>query len=156
MYALLQPTGRIVCTHHPANIPLLLSIYTECFEYAVCTTEQLGQFIVSTPVSITANSTSIYTTSVRFSRDMEQGSEQTTNSGPFRYSVTKTGYYCVGAVPVTFGQTEDDSPVNPDDYLDTVYTGVVDFENTFEGHLPATEYPKIWVRLNVFLAWCAV
>lgn len=71
------------------------------------------------------------------------------STGPFRYPVSKTGYYCVGAVPVTFEQPQldmqDKNSSNP--FSEVSYTGVVDFENVFKGHLPAAEYPKIGVRV---------
>lgn len=60
-------------------------------------------------------------------------------TGPYRYPVTKTGYYCVGAVPVIL-----DNGAKSDSY----FTGVVDFENVFGGHLPAAEWPKIAVSLS--------
>ena len=77
----------------------------------VCTEEQLGQFIVTTPLEVSPNSTSIFTTAVRFDIDNhEDGNLPTGSTGPFRYPVTKTGYYCVGAVPVTFSQPQNQMP----------------------------------------------
>jgi hypothetical protein len=97
----------------------------------------LGKFIVTTTPEVSANSTSIYTTAVRFPAGLSQ-EDAVVNAGPFKYSVTKTGYYCVGAVPLS-------TELASDSYNSTIlstYTGVADFENTFIGHLPAAEYPK--------------
>jgi hypothetical protein len=96
----------------------------------VCTEDQLGQFISTAP----ANSSSIFTTSVRF--DSTLGSR---NSGPFKYPVASTGYYCVGSIPlIAEGATSLSS-----------FEGVVDFQNSFEGALPAAEYPKLFVRCHL-------
>ncbi|WWC87461.1 uncharacterized protein L201_002350 [Kwoniella dendrophila CBS 6074] len=66
-------------------------------------------------------------------------------SAPINYAVAKTGYYCVGIVPVTLVNTKRSensldvrqSPTHAE------YSGLVLFKNTFEGELPAVEYPKI-------------
>nr|XP_019050058.1 major facilitator protein [Kwoniella bestiolae CBS 10118]OCF28988.1 major facilitator protein [Kwoniella bestiolae CBS 10118] len=65
-------------------------------------------------------------------------------SAPITYTVPKTGYYCVGIVPVTLVNARSDialesrqSPSHAE------YSGLVLFKNTFEGELPAVEYPKI-------------
>ena len=122
----------------------------------LCSASQLGRFIIDMPPGLSANSTSIFTTAVRFDSRAATGDgtdavPATINSGPFNYSVTRTGYYCVGAVPVTISTgvqaSTDDLDLgtgNSTSTTATAYTGVVDFENTFEGHLPAAEYPKIF------------
>lgn len=101
----------------------------------LCSEEQLGRFITS---SSPTNESSIFTASVRFDAvpSAPQSSEdQRLGTGPYRYDVTKDGYYCVGHVPVTSeGATRN-----------TTYEGVVDFENVFVGHLPASEWPKVYV-----------
>jgi hypothetical protein len=108
---------------------------------SLCDESQLGQFIYSAPADSATNASSIFTASVRFdpvpsaplsAQDEELG------TGPYRYQVAKTGYYCVGAVPLTLdaGSATRNS---------TAYTGVVDFVNVFDGHLPAAEYPKVGV-----------
>lgn len=107
----------------------------------LCTEDSLGQFIYTTPANSQDNSTSIFTSSVRFdavSGAAVSSQDDQLGTGPYRYPVTKTGYYCVGAVPLTLdnGSATRNS---------TVFTGVVDFENVFEGHLPAAEYPKVAV-----------
>lgn len=111
------------------------------------------------PSGVSISDTTIWTTAVRFdSRASAADSNNAAsaaldiNRGPFRYQVKKTGYYCVGAVPVTISTgaapSSDDidsgSSNTTSTTTRTVYTGVVDFENVFKGHLPASEYPKIW------------
>ncbi|KAF4604973.1 hypothetical protein EYR40_003756 [Pleurotus pulmonarius] len=61
---------------------------------------------------------------------------------PIKYDVKKTGFYCVAIVPVTLknsaqGESGTDVPFHP------VYQGTILFHNTFEGKLPATDYPKV-------------
>jgi hypothetical protein len=84
-------------------------------------------------------------------------------SQPIQYNVRKTGYYCVGkmspislllllnryssvVVPVTVlperRQASTDVPFHPN------YDGTVLFRNTFDGKLPATDYPKVNVRAS--------
>ncbi|KAI5450888.1 hypothetical protein NCC49_002628 [Naganishia albida] len=52
------------------------------------------------------------------------------------YAVPKTGYYCVGVVPVTLVTSKRSAE-------HAEYAGSVLFKNVFEGELPAAEYPKI-------------
>ena len=77
---------------------------------------------------------------------------------PIHYTVSKTGYYCVGTlsstmqwrsltevgfvavVPVTVISSERRDEFNPS------YNGVILFQNTFNGKLPASEHPKVNVR----------
>ena len=81
---------------------------------------------------------------------------------PIQYLVRKTGYYCVGAylslrsiarlvfkaipatVPITVLQSRQastDVPYHP------AYNGTVFFRNKFDGQLPASDYPKVNVRM---------
>ncbi|KAH7909796.1 protein PTM1 [Hygrophoropsis aurantiaca] len=73
---------------------------------------------------------------------------------PIQYHVRTTGYYCVAIVPVTVlspaRQASTDVPYHP------TYNGVVLFQNTFQGKLPATDYPKVNFYLFMFLAYTAV
>lgn len=78
---------------------------------------------------------------------------------PIHYEVPKTGYYCVGVVPVTLvkgdqAEQHERRVFHEDDVLDPrasnqrgSYEGVVTFRNQFQGELPAAEYPKIAVSL---------
>lgn len=83
------------------------------------------------------NST-LFSRSVQFTSPAndENSSPTVPTSGPFRYPVPRTGFYCVGTVPVLVEGTDEES---------TAYSGVVDFENVFGGRLAAAEYPKIAV-----------
>ncbi|WWD16902.1 hypothetical protein CI109_101334 [Kwoniella shandongensis] len=64
-------------------------------------------------------------------------------SAPINYAVPKTGYYCVGIVPVTLVNSRSDIPLTARQATHAEYSGLVLFKNTFEGELPAVEYPKI-------------
>lgn len=64
-------------------------------------------------------------------------------SGPITYAVPKTGYYCVGIVPVTLVNSRDDVQERRATHAE--YSGMVLFRNNFAGELPAVEYPKIHV-----------
>ncbi|WWC69036.1 uncharacterized protein I206_102972 [Kwoniella pini CBS 10737] len=65
-------------------------------------------------------------------------------TGPITYQVPKTGYYCVGIVPVTLVNSRSDSSLESrQSPTHAEYSGLVLFRNTFEGELPAVEYPKI-------------
>lgn len=134
-------------------------------ESKLCTESSLGKFIITPPPNNA--STTIFTSSVHF----DSGTLSTTppipisdtlplvprqsmgHSGPYKYPVTKTGFYCVGTVPVLVS-----GGVNKD----VSFTGVVDFENVFKGRLPAAEKPKISVSissdllvLNLKRLWCS-
>ncbi|KAM0745675.1 hypothetical protein T439DRAFT_307608 [Meredithblackwellia eburnea MCA 4105] len=116
-------------------------------EANLCTEDNLGKFI-TTPAELPSNS-SIFTASVRFdpvaSAPLSE-SDKELGTGPYRYSVSKTGYYCIGTVPVTLDGG----------YLNTSFTGVVDFENVFPGLLPAGEYPKILFYFVLTLAYLGI
>lgn len=63
------------------------------------------------------------------------------HAGPFRYPVPRTGFYCVGTVPVLVAGGGN---------KDVSFAGVVDFENVFKGRLPAAEKPKISVSTTSY------
>ncbi|TBU49906.1 lung seven transmembrane receptor-domain-containing protein [Dichomitus squalens] len=76
---------------------------------------------------------------------------------PIQYLVRKTGYYCVAVVPITVmpagnspRQAETDVPYHP------TYTGSVLFRNTFDGKLPASDYPKVNFYFAMFLVYSAL
>ncbi|CEQ42630.1 SPOSA6832_04486 [Sporobolomyces salmonicolor] len=112
----------------------------------LCDESQLGRFISTAPAF---SNSSIWTASVRFdavpSTPINEADLQL-GTGPYRYEVTKTGYYCVGAVPVVL----EGARVN------SSYTGVVDFENVYGGLLPASEYPKVLFYFILFLVYLAL
>ncbi|KAI8458999.1 lung seven transmembrane receptor-domain-containing protein [Phakopsora pachyrhizi] len=125
----------------------------EAVARSLCQRESLGEFIVSgLPENQTSiDQTSIWTKSVRLETTRSKlnissssssdlrigGKDQGLVIGPWRYNVSKTGYYCVGAVPLTVSVIANDTTSF------SSYTGVVAFENVFEGDLPAGEYPKV-------------
>ncbi|KAF9648501.1 hypothetical protein BDM02DRAFT_3239315 [Thelephora ganbajun] len=71
------------------------------------------------------------------------------------YNVRKTGYYCVGIVPLTVlssdivgtGRDSNDVPFHPK------YKGTIVFKNKFDGQLPATDHPKVNFYLAMLLAY---
>lgn len=67
------------------------------------------------------------------------------------YRVPKTGYYCVGVVPVTTvnGRRSSGKLQIRQDPTHASYSGSVLFRNEFEGELPAADYPKIGVSQSV-------
>ncbi|KZT02462.1 uncharacterized protein LAESUDRAFT_738744 [Laetiporus sulphureus 93-53] len=74
---------------------------------------------------------------------------------PIQYKMRKTGYYCVAIVPVTVlqntaRQDSTDVPYHP------TYSGTVFFRNTFDGKLPATDYPKVNFYFAMFLVYSIV
>ncbi|OSD03235.1 hypothetical protein PYCCODRAFT_1477105 [Trametes coccinea BRFM310] len=77
-------------------------------------------------------------------------------SEPIQYAVRKTGYYCVAIVPITVlpantvRQASTDVPYHP------TYTGTVLFRNTFDGKLPASDYPKVNFYFAMFLVYSAL
>ncbi|GAA6004977.1 hypothetical protein JCM11491_002296 [Sporobolomyces phaffii] len=104
----------------------------------LCEYSQLGRFISTPPSSSSRNSSAstIWTASVRFDPVPSAplpADEASRGTGPYRYEVPKTGYYCVGTVPVSLQQSRYNSS----------YAGVVDFENVYGGHLAGSEYPKL-------------
>ncbi|GAA5829862.1 hypothetical protein JCM11251_007911 [Rhodosporidiobolus azoricus] len=118
-----------------------------------CSEENLGRFITSS--SMPTNST-IFTASVRFdaaSSAPASAQDKKLGTGPYRYEIARTGYYCVGTVPLTL----EGAKVN------STFTGVVDFENAFAGHLPASEHPKVafykilfFIYLGFALFWAGI
>ncbi|WVR04155.1 hypothetical protein IAU60_001154 [Kwoniella sp. DSM 27419] len=77
-------------------------------------------------------------------------------SGLITYAVPKTGYYCVGIVPVTLVNTRSNMPLDARDATHAEYSGLVLFKNTFEGELPAVEYPKINFYLFLSVVYFAL
>ncbi|KAH9950867.1 lung seven transmembrane receptor-domain-containing protein [Amylocystis lapponica] len=78
-----------------------------------------------------------------------------TYTQPIQYLVRKTGYYCVAIVPVTVmpnsrRQAPTDVPYHP------TYTGSVLFRNTFDGKLPATDYPKVNFYFAMFIVYAVL
>ncbi|CED85022.1 Predicted membrane protein [Phaffia rhodozyma] len=83
------------------------------------------------------------------------------------YQVTKTGYYCIGAVPVTLvssGSTSVSSRANSSTSANHAeYEGTITFNNIYQGQLPAAEHPKInfylfltCLYIITTLGWCGL
>ncbi|KAJ7293137.1 lung seven transmembrane receptor-domain-containing protein [Mycena rebaudengoi] len=154
---------------------------TNAMADGLCTQEEMGRFIIDLPAGKSINSTSFWSAEVQFAgnqtnsakgfwdnpagnptpqpgnytspwrrssvvlrRDSVNVSPNTavTYSGPIQYFVRKTGYYCVAMVPLTLH--EDEHPV---------YDGLVFFQNTFNGKLRATDYPKVNFYFAMFLVY---
>lgn len=64
---------------------------------------------------------------------------------PIHYLVPKTGYYCVGVVPITLVSHDRRVEERQKSNVHGAYSGEVLFRNQFQGELPASEYPKIGV-----------
>lgn len=73
---------------------------------------------------------------------VEIGTNVPVYSKPIRLDVPKTGYYCVGVIPVTL-VTNDKRELEERKSVHAEYEGIVTFRNQFDGELPAVEYPKI-------------
>lgn len=70
---------------------------------------------------------------------------------PIQYHVSKTGYYCVAIVPVTV--LDNSNPNSTDVPFHPHYNGKILFRNTFDGQLPATDYPKVTFYFSMFLVY---
>lgn len=123
-----------------------------------CDSSDEGKFIIDLPEGKSLNETSFWTARVGFPSD----SSNTTTADvlwynePIQYPVRKTGFYCVGIVPFTVlrdernvmeRQSDTDVPFHPP------YSGVVLFKNTFDGNLPASDYPKVNFYFAMLLAY---
>ncbi|KAI0328533.1 hypothetical protein GY45DRAFT_1347163 [Cubamyces sp. BRFM 1775] len=75
-------------------------------------------------------------------------------SDPLQYIVRKTGYYCVAVVPITVVPSNSDS--SSDSAEHPKYQGTVLFRNTFDGKLPASDYPKVNFYFAMFLVYSAL
>ncbi|ETW87041.1 hypothetical protein HETIRDRAFT_468833 [Heterobasidion irregulare TC 32-1] len=123
-----------------------------------CSQSQLGRFILDLPEGRSINDTSFW------SARRQDGSFNPSPSGihwyrePIQYLVRKTGYYCVAVVPVTVLQSstrdvitrQNSTSVHPE------YKGNVHFHNTFDGQLPATDYPKVNFYLAMFIVYAVL
>ncbi|KAG7452349.1 uncharacterized protein BT62DRAFT_1071496 [Guyanagaster necrorhizus] len=72
---------------------------------------------------------------------------------PIQYLVRKTGYYCVAIVPVTVRNSATSVRAPTDVPYHPSYNGLVFFQNTFDGQLPATDYPKVTFYFVMFLVY---
>ncbi|KAI0375165.1 hypothetical protein BV20DRAFT_985525 [Pilatotrama ljubarskyi] len=75
---------------------------------------------------------------------------------PIQYLVRKTGYYCVAIVPITVYPSSSPEDSSTDVPYHPTYTGTVFFRNTFDGKLPASDYPKVNFYFAMFLIYSAL
>ncbi|KAF9056134.1 lung seven transmembrane receptor-domain-containing protein [Panaeolus papilionaceus] len=71
-------------------------------------------------------------------------------TSPLHYPVSKTGFYCVAAIPVT---VEFSKRADSDVQFHPSYRGTILFKNTFDGQLPAVDYPKVLFYLSMFVLY---
>ncbi|THH07355.1 hypothetical protein EW145_g3438 [Phellinidium pouzarii] len=133
-----------------------------------CNSDGLGKFIIDLPAGKSLNETSFWTARVGFRSNGTTSKMSRQDSGPtspgpdvlwydepIQYPVRKTGYFCVAIVPVTV--LTDDSPsrrqADTDVPFHPSYNGVILFQNTFDGKLPASEYPKVNFYFALFLTY---
>ncbi|KAH6916964.1 lung seven transmembrane receptor-domain-containing protein [Coprinopsis sp. MPI-PUGE-AT-0042] len=96
----------------------------------------------------------------RVSTHLSRGEEHTglyTYDKPIHYPVTKTGYYCVAIVPLN--ENHEEAATDPKTGTTTghpPYSAAILFKNTFDGKLPATDYPKVTFYFAMFLAYAAI
>ncbi|KAH9858027.1 lung seven transmembrane receptor-domain-containing protein [Lenzites betulinus] len=78
-------------------------------------------------------------------------------TSPIQYYVKKTGYYCIAMVPITVVSSNKarQDTVSTDNPHPT-YQGTVFFRNTFDGRLPASDYPKVNFYFAMFLVYSAL
>lgn len=133
-------------------------------QQGLCNESELGKFIVNSD----NDDNSIYTTAVRFN-DIQVGPSTTmssssddvdidkggidrrelykANRGPFEYKVEKSGFYCVGTVPITLlgGNNNDNSHGS--------FVGLVEFKDSKFSELPAADIPKLTFYLVMIFVY---
>ncbi|KAF9535642.1 protein PTM1 [Crepidotus variabilis] len=72
---------------------------------------------------------------------------------PLHYQVTKTGFYCVAAIPITLNSVRR---ADTDVKFHASYKGKVLFQNVFNGQLPATDYPKVNFYFVLFVIYAII
>ncbi|KAI6047950.1 lung seven transmembrane receptor-domain-containing protein [Pisolithus marmoratus] len=140
------------------SLPKTYVCTTDAVTSGLCLYQDIGKFIYSSADGTPMNETSFWTAMVPLQsrpHRVRQESEtlnpspagMLTYTGPIQYQVRNTGYYCVGKFPPTTRQVPSDTPYHP------TYSGVVLFKNTFDGQLPAADYPKVDFYLSMFFAY---
>ncbi|KZO95957.1 hypothetical protein CALVIDRAFT_515235 [Calocera viscosa TUFC12733] len=87
-----------------------------------------------------------------FKRDLALRDAVLPYTDPIQYTIPRKGYYCVGTIPITLLS----NPLSPETADHAAFTGTVLFRNTFDGLLPASEYPKINFYLGMTWAYTVV
>ncbi|KAH7106927.1 lung seven transmembrane receptor-domain-containing protein [Auriculariales sp. MPI-PUGE-AT-0066] len=139
----------------------------------ICSQAEMGRFLLDLPPSKKQEQTSIWSASIAFHPPSKTAraealpaSGSTTDSaagmitsggdagrtlyykGPIQYAVRKTGYYCIATIPFTTQSSNSEQGM-----VHGSYSGVVNFQNVFDGMLAATDYPKIQLYLSLFLIY---
>lgn len=107
------------------------------------------------------NETSFWTARIGFqTNSTNSAADILWYDAPIQYPVRKTGFYCVAIVPVTVlsdggssvseRQEDTNVPFHPS------YNGIILFKNTFNGELPASDYPKVTFYLAMLLIYGAM
>ncbi|KAH9944248.1 lung seven transmembrane receptor-domain-containing protein [Epithele typhae] len=172
-------------TSRSEDLPKIYVCTSDAMRGGFCTSSELGKFIIKLADGKSVNDTSFWTARVAFSQGNNTGSdgsevaisglwnnpagnptppkETTLRHGrdksvfkdPIQYLVRKTGYYCVATVPITVlgsSRSRADTDVN----YHPAYNGTVFFRNTFDGQLPASDYPKVNFYFAMFLLYCVL
>ncbi|KIM70203.1 hypothetical protein SCLCIDRAFT_12757 [Scleroderma citrinum Foug A] len=168
----------VVTSESDNSLPKTYVCTTDAVKSGLCSSSDIGKFIFFAQDGTPMEQTSFWTASVTLNQTSPSRRRSGTASiqvlhGPrqqddvlnpsptgvlsytsaIQYQVRKTGYYCVAIVPVTVispttRQTSTDLvPFHP------TYNGVVLFKNTFDGQLPAADYPKVNFYLFMFFAY---
>ncbi|RXW19153.1 hypothetical protein EST38_g6688 [Candolleomyces aberdarensis] len=74
-------------------------------------------------------------------------------NGPIHYPVTTDGFYCVAIVPITGEQPKSSRRAGTDVPYHPSYHGNILFKNVFQGHLAASDYPKVTFYFSMFLCY---
>ncbi|KAG6334954.1 hypothetical protein ID866_4133 [Astraeus odoratus] len=158
------------------SLPKTYVCTTDAVKSGFCSYEDIGKFIFYSDDGTTMDQTSFWTASVTLNQTnplprgltswqtrrgktvhymprQEAGPLNPSPSGilaytvPIQYQVRKTGYYSIVPVTVISPTVRQTSSVHP------TYNGVVLFKNTFEGQLPAADYPKVNFYLIMFFVY---
>ncbi|KAJ2914289.1 hypothetical protein MD484_g6138, partial [Candolleomyces efflorescens] len=74
-------------------------------------------------------------------------------NGPIHYPVANDGFYCVAIVPITGEHAKPSRRATTDVPYHPSYHGNILFNNIFQGHLAASDYPKVTFYFSMFLCY---
>lgn len=77
-------------------------------------------------------------------------------NGPIHYPVSKDGFYCVAIVPITGEHANPSRRATTDVPYHPSYHGEILFKNVFEGHLTASDYPKVTFYFVMFICYAVL
>ncbi|KIM88622.1 hypothetical protein PILCRDRAFT_2830 [Piloderma croceum F 1598] len=161
--------GKITSTTDD-TLPKTYVCTTSAVQGGFCSQVELGRFILDLPEGKSVNETSFWSARVAFPAEgntvTSTGSQRDGGGNPFPPPPPKNGSSLPNIVrratalnptivPVTVlspapRQASTDVPSHP------TYKGKVLFQNTFDGKLPATDYPKVTFYLCMFLAYVVI